>query len=335
MRELKAESPKWLFSAGALVVVVVLPFMIGKYYLSVLTLIWIWAIATVGLNILFGYTGLLSLGHSAFIGIGAYAFGLLTVKAGLAFWPSFLLAVIISGMLGFLIGIPSLRAKGQHFVLVSLGFGIIVSVVSTAWTGLTGGSRGFAGVPRPTTIPLLNGAKLSFTSTRGMYYFVLIWLVIALLICYRIVKSRIGKTFVAIKHDEILVRTLGTNVFRNKLLSFTLSAMFAGLAGVLYASYNAVLSPDISGFFRSVELVAYLLVGGAGYVFGPVIGSLVLVAIPEILQVVPELRVFIFGIILALFIIFLPGGIAGLSKRLVAKALEKRRGVGSDKHGAA
>jgi branched-chain amino acid transport system permease protein len=315
----KLLSPKHIAWLLLLALAIGVPPMVGGYLTSILILICIWSIMSISLNLVYGYTGQLSLGHSAFLGIGAYALGLLAVKLHLGFWPSFFAATAISGLFGFLIGIPALKLRGPYFVLVTLGFAAIIGVVVLAWVDLTGGANGMGGMPRPNPIPLPWGGKLRFDSLLSMYYFILFFLVLIAAICQRLVHSLLGKTFIAISHDENLTESLGVNTMAKKLLSFTISAMFAGVAGALYASYNVVISPDLAYFARGMDVLAYLIVGGAGTMAGPIVGTLVLVAIPEVLQVVPYLKTLINGIILLLFIIFLPAGIAGGFKTLFSK----------------
>lgn len=314
VRTTSAWKAKFLSRTGAwtfvLLLAIVVPPFVGGYLTSVLILIAVWAILCVGINLIYGYTGQLSLGHAAFFGIGAYAFGLLTTKVQMGFWPALLAAIVVTGILGFLIGIPALRLRGPHFILVTLGFGVIVSVILVAWVELTGGANGLGGIPKPTAIPLPWG-KLSFDSLLPMYYFILFFLVVTMGFSHRLVQSMVGRTFVAISHNENLTESLGVNTMARKLLSFTISAMIGGLAGALYASYNVVISPDIAMLGKSMDVVANLIIGGAGSLAGPIIGTLVLMAVPELLQIVPSLKTLINGIILMLFLLFLPGGIVG------------------------
>jgi branched-chain amino acid transport system permease protein len=322
---LKLFSPKHIFWFFVLILAVAVPPFAGGYLTSILVLICIWSIMSISLNLIYGYTGQLSLGHSAFLGIGAYALGLLAVKLHLGFWPAFFGATAITGLFGFLIGIPALKLRGPYFVLVTLGFAAIIGVVVLAWVNLTGGANGMGGMPRPNPIPLPWGGKLSFDSLLSMYYFILFFLVLITAICQRLVHSLLGKTFLAISHDENLTESLGVNTMQKKLLSFTISAMFAGVAGALYASYNVVISPDLAHFARGMDVLAYLIVGGAGTQAGPIVGTLVLVAIPEALQVVPYLKTLINGVILLLFIIFLPAGIAGGFNRFLTRTAGARK----------
>ena len=306
-----------------LIIAIAVPPLLGGYLTSMLILISIWTIMCYSMNLIYGYTGQLSLGHAAFFGIGAYAFGLLTVKLHVDFWPAFFGAIVITGLFGFLIGIPALKLRGPYFILVTLGFAVIVGVVAVAWVELTGGANGLGGIPRPNPIPLPWGRKISFDSLLTMYYFVLFFLIISIVFCHRLVNSLIGKTFMAISYNESLTESLGVNTRSKKILSFTISATLAGLAGVLYASYNVVISPEIAYFARGMDVVAYLIVGGAGTLYGPIMGTLVLMIIPELLQVVPYLMTLINGIVLMLFLIFLPSGIAGGLNKIRGKILKQ------------
>ena len=314
----------WLL---VLILAIVIPPMAGGYLTSMLILISIWTIMCFSMNLIYGYTGQLSLGHAAFLGIGAYAFGLITVKLHFGFWPAFFIAIAITGLLAFLIGIPALKLRGPYFILVTLGFAVIVGVIVLGWIDLTGGANGLAGIPRPNPIPLPWGTKLRFDSLLSMYYFILFFLVLIGIFSSRLVHSLVGKTFIAISYDENLTESLGINTMSNKLLSFTMSAMFAGIAGVLYASYNIVISPDVTHFARGMDVVAYLIVGGAGTMAGPIIGTFVLMAIPEVLQIMPYLKTLINGLILMLFIIFLPNGIIGWFNTILGRLLKSGRVV--------
>lgn len=318
----------WLL---ALVLAILLPHFIGGYLTSILLLIAIWSIVAISLNLLYGYTGQLSLGHSAFLGIGAYALGILAVKLHIGFWPGFFAAIAISGIFGFLIGIPALKLRGPYFVLVTLGFAAIVGVVVQGWSEFTGGANGLAGVPRPNPIPLPFGNAIHFDSLISMYYFVLFFLVLIAIVCHRLVNSLLGRTFIAISHDERLSEALGINTMQKKLTSFVISAVFSGVAGALYASYNSVISPNIAYFERGMDVLALLIVGGAGTMAGPMVGAFVMTAIPEGLQIVPTLRTFIDGVVLLLFIIFLPTGIMGGFKNLfLRRALSLKSRMGRD-----
>ena len=279
---------------------------------------------TISINLIYGYTGQLSLGHAAFLGIGAYSFTLLTVNVGLNFWLAFIIAIIIVGITAALVGYPAFRLKGAYFILVTLGFAIIIHVVLLAWVDLTGGANGIRNIPRPPEIPLPFGTTISFKSALSIYYLILFFLILILFINSRLIKSLVGKTFIAISWNEDLAQSLGINTTRNKVLSFTISAMFAAVAGILYATYNSVISPGLAHFTEGVFPIVYLVVGGVGTMAGPIIGTMVLVVVPEILQSVLLLKTLSYGVILLLFVIFLPSGIVGNVKLLLAKVKRTR-----------
>ncbi len=304
-------SPKAIAWMLVLIAAIAVPPIVGGYVTSMLILIAIWTIMCFSLNLIFGYTGQLSLGHAAFLGIGAYTFSLITVKLHIGFWPAFIIAIAFTGLVAFLVGIPALKLRGPYFILVTLGFAVIVGVVVLGWIDLTGGANGLFGIPRPNPIPLPGGVTLRFDSLLSMYYFILFFVVAIGIFCHRLVHSLVGKRFIAISYNENLTESLGINTMSQKLLSFTISAVLAGIAGVLYATYNVVISPELTHFARGMDVVAYLIVGGAGTMAGPIVGTLVLMTVPEILQILPYLKTLINGIILMLFIIFLPNGIIG------------------------
>ncbi|MFC1824680.1 branched-chain amino acid ABC transporter permease [Thermodesulfobacteriota bacterium] len=317
-------SPNHILWTSFLLLAVLAPLLTGEYIKSLFILICIWIMMTTSINLIYGYTGQLSLGHAAFFGIGAYAMGILTVKVGLSFWLAFLVSIGITGIGGLLIGFTSLRLKGPYFVLVTLSFAIIIHMILVHWHDLTGGANGLMGIPRPPTIPLPFGAEINFKSQLSVYYLILFFLALITLINNRLVNSLVGKSFIAISRDENLAQSLGINTMRRKLLSFVISTVYAGTAGILYATYNSVITPQLSHFTQGMNAVAYLVIGGSATMAGPFIGTILLAAIPEVLQVVPRLLAMINGIILLIFIIFFPSGIAGGFRFLFKKLHSKR-----------
>lgn len=306
----------WL---AALVLAIILPSFISSWVLSLMVLACIWIIVTISMNLLYGYTGQLSLGHAAFLGIGAYSFALLTVEVGLSYWPAFFVSIAITGVAGVLIGFPALRVKGPYFVLVTIAFAVIINLILLAWTEVTKGANGISGIPRPPAIPLPFGSEIGFSSQVHMYYLILFFLVLIALINERLVHSLVGRTFIAISWDEDLAQSIGVNTMRRKLLSFTISAIYTGIAGILYASYNSVITPHLAHFIQGMNSVVFLVVGGAATMAGPFVGTLVMTAIPEVLQVLPILKIAINGFVLLIFIIFLPTGIVGGFRLLVSR----------------
>ncbi|WP_374724432.1 branched-chain amino acid ABC transporter permease [Calidifontibacillus erzurumensis] len=292
----------------ALILVAVLFPLISQnnYFIHILTLSYIWMIAVYGLNIVAGYTGYLSFSHAGFFAIGAYAQGLLTVKAGIAFWIAFALALIITTSLGFLVGLISLRTKEHFFAIYTLCVGYVIYLLIDKWDSLTEGVRGLMGIPNPGNI-----GPLSFASATAKYYLILAFLLLTILVNYRIVNSLMGRTFVAIRNSEQLALSLGISTTRNKLLAFVLSAFFAGLAGALYAGFIRFLGPEIGSITITFDLLIYLIVGGIGTLSGPIVGTLLIVLLSQNLQFLEEYRMLIFGPILVLLILFSPRGLVG------------------------
>lgn len=279
----------------------------NDYYIHIMTLSFIWMIAVYGLNILAGYTGYLSLAHAGFFAVGAYALGLLTVKAGIGFWFAFLLAPLITTVIGFLIGLLALRTKEHFFAIYTLCVGYVIYMLIDKWDSLTEGVRGLMGIPYPSNI-----GPISFESNISQYYFVFAVLLLSIFVIYRIVHSLVGRTFIAIRNSEELALSIGISTRKNKLLAFVLSTFFAGLAGALYASFIRFLGPEIGSTTITFDMLMYLIVGGIGTLSGPIIGTIIIVWLSQHLQFLQDYRMLLFGPLLALLIIFSPRGIVGM-----------------------
>ncbi len=288
--------------------------MHDDYSLMLLTLCWIWAILSSSLNLILGYTGQASLAHGAFFGIGAYASALLMLKTGLSFWVALPMAVMITGVFGLLIGLIALRTSGGYFAIVTLMFNIIVTTIIDRWSGLTEGPRGLMGIPGPSPL-----GPLKFDSRLSNYYLALAALFFTIFIVYQVMRSRPGTSFLAVRGNENLARAVGIDVFRTKITSFTLSTMLAGMGGVFYASYLGFISPDSSGFAVTFNALINVVIGGMGTLIGPVIGTVIMTFIMEYFQTFAEYATFLMGVVLLLFIIYLPGGIAWGATLLQAK----------------
>lgn len=286
-------------------------YVTSRFYLHILIMCFIWAMAATSMNLIMGHTGQVNLAHGAFFGIGAYASGLLMLKLGMNFWPAMLVACVITVLIGFFIGLLALRTKGSYFAIGTLCFNVIVTVIIDSWEELTEGARGLLGIPKPASIPLPLGKEITFTSLASNYYLVLFFLLLTLLVIYRIVHSMMGRSFIAIRGNEELAESIGINAMRTKLLSFLISTFFAGLAGVLYASYIGFLSPEISDYHVTFELLIFCLIGGLGTMPGPLIGAFILTVISELLHDVAVPRLVAYGFLLVLIIIFFRGGIVG------------------------
>lgn len=306
--------------ACAVLLAVIFPYVTqNHYYIHVMTLAFIWMIGVYGLNLLAGYTGYLSLAHAGFFAIGAYALGILTVKAGVPFWLSFLLACLITCAIGCLIGLVALRTKEHFFAIYTLCVGYIIYLVIDKWDSLTGGVRGLIGIPAPANI-----GPLSFQTPIAQYYLVLFFLLAVIFLMYRIVHSLTGRTYMAIRNSEELALTIGISTMKNKLTSFVLSIFFTSLSGALYASFIRFIGPDIGYISITFDLLTFLLVGGIGTMSGPIVGTLLVVWLSQQLQFLQDYRMLIFGPVLTLLIIFYPKGIVGGWVSWMTKLREKK-----------
>lgn len=309
---------KKLFSTRGLILLLVILFafsvplwLTSRFVLHVLIMCCIWAMAASSLNLIMGYTGQTNLAHGAFFGIGAYSAGLLMLKVGLGFWPALGLSCLITVGVALFIGPPALRTKGSYFAIGTMCFNVIVTVVIDSWEEVTEGARGLLGIPKPGAIPLPFGFELKFTSLASNYYLILVSLLLTLLILYRIVHSMMGRTFMAVRGNEELAESLGMSAMRVKLLAFLISTFFAGWAGVLYATYIGFLSPEISDYHVTFELLIFCLIGGLGTMTGPLVGAFILTVVSELLHGIAVPRMVAYGFLLILTIIFLRGGIVG------------------------
>lgn len=292
----------------------------NRYVLYVMTTSFIFIIAVYGMNILAGYTGQLSLAHAGFFAIGAYGVGILTTTAEMNFWLALLLSVLITCVIGLILGVIALRTRAHFFAIYTLIVGYLIYLVIDKWDGLTGGVRGLIGIPIPDSI-----GPIEFTSATSMYYLVLFFLIISVFVGVRIVRSLTGRTYIAIRNSEELAQTLGINTRTNKLVSFVISVAYAGLAGGLYASLTRFIGPQIASTEMVFNFLIYLIVGGIGTLTGPIIGTMIFVWLTQFLQSFQEYRMLIFGPILVLMVIFYPAGIAGAFSSIKIKLLEIRR----------
>jgi len=291
----------------ALLAALVLPFGVhSEYYRQVIVTAYISAIAVYGLNIILGYTGLLTLGHAAFFGIGAYGVALLETRLGVPFWVALAAGCAAAVILGYLVGLVSLRTRGHYFAIFTAAIGVMISVIFTNWQQLTGGNIGVLNIPPPAPI-----GPISFESSIAKYYLVLAALIIAVMICARVRASLFGRSLIAIAGNEDLARAVGIDVMRAKSAAFMLSTFLAGLAGGMYAIFIGFLGPDSTGLDVTFDMLLYLIVGGVGTLWGPLVGTLVLVILGQFLQGIESFKFLIFGPMLVLLVMFFPSGIVG------------------------
>lgn len=314
-----ARNFKGLFIIVGVIGLMAFPFIVkSDFYIHVFIMVMLWSMICLSLNIIFGYTGQLSLGHGALFGVGAYTCTILVTKVGLNFWLSLPAAAAAAGLVGLLIGIPSLKTKGPYFVIVTLGFNVIITEIIQNLEGLTGGVIGIYGIPKPSPI-----FTMSFETKVAQYFLVLVFLVFSLFLVHRMMNSLLGKSFVAIREDEDLAGSIGINTMRMKILSFTLSSFLVGIAGALFASYVGVVVPNDTSFHVAFDALVYLSVGGIGTLPGVIIGPLIISNIPEILRQYGNVMYLVNGGILSLIIIFMPQGVFGRLKEYWLKFLAR------------
>lgn len=288
------------------------------YLLQLATLTMCSIVPAIGLNLLFGYAGLVSLGHMGFAGVGGYAAALLMKQAGWAFLPSMLAGAGLAGGVGLLVGLPCLRLRSHFFIIVTLAVGLILSTLFNNLDWLTGGAEGLPGIPRPRPLVMFGG-RIVLATPLGFYWLALAVTAAVFLLQWAVVRSPFGRSLAAIRQDEALAAARGVDVFAHKLAVFALSAAIAGVGGALQVSFLRVAAPPSFDLAASINLVAVVILGGPGYLAGPVVGAIVFVALPEALRVAPQARMFLFGAVLVLLALFAPKGLLGLVGRVFGR----------------
>ena len=292
--------------------------MFNTNMIYIMNLIGIYIIGAHGLNILTGFTGQISLGHGAFMGVGAYASAIFTLKAGLPFWVALPLAGLVTALVGMVFGIPSLRLKGLYLAIATMAAQFIIEYAMRNWTGLTGGSAGMV-----VDSPSFFGFALD--TDRRYYYLVYTIVIAATLYTKNITRTRPGRAFVAIRDRYLAAEVIGVNVWLYRILSFGISSFMVGIAGSLWAHYVLVVNDEAFGIWLSVQYLAMIIIGGMGSVLGAIYGAVFMTMLPILLRI-PEhaltkiypgvfaifqsLTEGVFGLIIILFLIFEPDGLA-------------------------
>ena len=286
-------------------ILLVLPLILHTNYmvhLCVNSLIFV--LLAQGLNLILGYCGQMSLGQAGFYAIGAYAFTLGMQKMGMGWWVALLFAIVLTTVIGLIIGAIGLRNRGSAFIIITILFANIVHLVLMNWIDMTNGQAGITGIAQPSIF------GHTITSKLGTYYFILVFVVIMQFFVNRLVDSKIGRAFIAVKQDESLATSLGISPYHFSLAAFGISVALAALAGALRASYSQMASPEMSSF-NSIMLYIIMMtvLGGRGTLWGPVLGAFIFTFLPEYLRFADTLRLPIFGAILILLVLFIPDGL--------------------------
>ena len=319
---------RWTVAALAVVFFAVIPLALHQYYLSIANLVWIAVIGALGLNILVGYTGQVSIGHGAFMSVGAYTAANLAIRLGSP-WPVNLLAGgLMAALVGAVVGIPSLRIKGLYLAIATLAGQLIIEWTINHVTFISGGVQASIDVPRPR----LGSYVLS--SQREMYYFLLVFVVLAIVGTLNLVRSRIGRAFIAIRDQDIAAEIIGINIFRYKLLAFAISSFYAGVTGVLYTYYLGIANYEQFQIGVSIDYLAMIIIGGLGSILGSIFGAFFVTLLPiairyameafgglffapqTVLNLIPNLRLMLFGALIIFFLIVEPEGLNRLWRNI-------------------
>jgi len=319
---------RWTVGVLAVLFFLVVPMTVHEYYLSLANLVWIAIIGALGLNILVGYTGQVSIGHGAFMSVGAYTAANLATRLGSP-WPVNLLAGgLKAALVGAVVGIPSLRIKGLYLAIATLAGQLIIEWTINHVTFISGGVQASIEVARPRVGPMV------LSTQRDMYYFLLVFVGLAIVGTLNLMRSRIGRAFIAIRDHDIAAELIGINIFRYKLLAFAISSFYAGVTGVLYTYFLGIANYEQFQITVSIDYLAMIIIGGLGSVLGSIFGAIFVTLLPigiryameafggvffspqTVLNLIPNLRLMLFGALIILFLVVEPDGLNRLWRNI-------------------
>jgi branched-chain amino acid transport system permease protein len=319
---------RWTVAALLVLFAVVAPLSLHEYYLSIINLVMIAVVGALGLNILVGYTGQISIGHAGFMSVGAYTAANLAVKAHLPFWITLPAGGLMAALIGAIVGIPSLRIKGLYLAIATLAGQLIIEWTINHVPWISGGAQASIQVPRPSLL----GYELR---TQGqLYFFLLFFTVVAIVATLNLVRSRIGRAFIAIRDQDIAAEIIGIDIFRYKLLSFAISSFYAGVCGVLYTYYLGIANYEQFQIVVSIDYLAMIIIGGLGSVLGSILGATFVTFLPIVIRwtmesfgslffspaelpgTISSLRLIVFGALIILFLVMEPEGLNRLWRNI-------------------
>jgi branched-chain amino acid transport system permease protein len=306
--------------AVVIFLLLIAPPFLSSFLLTLLTQALIYAILAMSLDIILGYTGLASLGHAAYFGVGAYSVGILATRYGAGFGITLPAGIFLAAFVAAIFGLVALRATGVYFLMITLALGMVVWGLAHRWVTMTQGDNGIAAIPRPDL-----GLPWSLSLSTPFYYFALAGFLIAFCILRMIVRSPFGQTLVGIRESESRMRTLGYHVWLHKYIGFVIAGGFAGFAGVLWACYNGFVSPVDLQLATSVEVLLMVALGGRGTLMGPALGAAIIVFLKNLVSVYTHRWLLILGAVYILTIVYAPEGILGAIKRRTKEP--KRRAI--------
>jgi branched-chain amino acid transport system permease protein len=295
----------------SILIFLLLPHFSGTYVLYLASLAGVYAIVSIGLNLLFGFTGLISIGHAAFLGTGAYTTAILLTRiAPIPFPVILILSGLLASVFGLIVGLPALRLSGHTLAMATMGFGFVMEEVFLHWESLTKGALGI-------TVPRVSIGPIHFATGISKYYLILVLVFLMILLARNILNSKTGRAFIAIRDHEIAAQTMGINLAWYKTISFVISAFYAGIAGSLYAILLSYINAESFHLMVSVLYLEMVIVGGIASILGSILGAIFLTVLPEILGAKYQLyQIIVQGLVLVLTLIFMPWGISGMFWRV-------------------
>lgn len=322
-KRVKLES--WALT-GIIVLALFWPFFVSRGSVDLATLVLIYVMLALGLNVVVGLAGLLDLGYVAFYAVGAYTFALLSQYMGISFWMALPIGALLAALFGLVLGFPVLRLRGDYLAIVTLGFGEIIRILLNNWTSITGGPNGIGGIPEPTLFGMEFGRRVkeegntSFHETFGiaysgehkvifLYLIALVLAVITALVIRRLMRMPVGRAWEALREDEIAARSLGLSRTAVKLSAFTIGAFFAGFAGTVFASKQGFISPESFVFLESAIILAIVVLGGMGSQIGVILAAIAVTILPELARELADYRMLVFGAAMVLMMVWRPQGL--------------------------
>ncbi|MEP3589053.1 MAG: high-affinity branched-chain amino acid ABC transporter permease LivM [Marinobacter sp.] len=334
----RAKMEAWVLTA-IIVLALFWPFVVSRGAVDLATLVLIYIMLALGLNVVVGLAGLLDLGYVAFYAVGAYTFALLYQYFGFTFWMALPVGALLAATFGMVLGFPVLRLRGDYLAIVTLGFGEIIRILLNNWTAVTGGPNGIGGIPDPTLFGMEFGRRVkeegntSFHETFGiaysgehkvifLYLIALVLAVITALVIRRLMRMPVGRAWEALREDEIAARSLGLSRTAVKLSAFTIGAFFAGFAGTVFASKQGFISPESFVFLESAIILAIVVLGGMGSQIGVILAAVAVTILPELAREFSDFRMLVFGAAMVLMMVWRPQGL--MPMRRIPIALQRQ-----------
>lgn len=318
------------FNLGAIAILALMPLVVRQsYYMGILCRILLYATLAGSLNAINGYSGQTCIGHAGFFCIGAYCEAILATRLGLSFWMVLPIAGIVTAIFGGVVALPTLKMKGIYLSIVTLGFSEIVRLVALNWEGLTGGPMGIKGIPVPTIF------GLQFSGSKTYYYIFLAIAVLFVFITGRVIRSRVGRAWTAIREDELAAKSLGVQTPFYKATNFMYGAFWAGIAGAAYAPYVRFIDSTMFSLDEGFNILSMVIIGGQGTLVGPVVGSVIVNLLTELLRPIGQWRMVAYGMLIILMMWWRPQGLVGASDSILAGNTGKKRMGRGNKKGAA